>query len=74
MKFGPLNKKKIELMNCSICELPIEIDESGWHSGHNASPVNDGRCCTVCDMEVVEPTRYILENLPKSSKLKKMMG
>ena len=56
MKFNPINEKKIEQMNCSICELPIEIDESGWHSGHNASPVNDGRCCTVCDMEVVEPT------------------
>jgi DNA-directed RNA polymerase subunit RPC12/RpoP len=37
---------------CSICGKPIE---SGF--GHNAQPVNDGRCCDDCNARVVLPTR-----------------
>lgn len=42
---------------CSICKNPIEMNESGWDQGHNAQPVNDGRCCDVCNDTVVIPTR-----------------
>ena len=28
-----------------------------WDSGHNAEPVNRGRCCDKCNNEVVIPTR-----------------
>ena len=30
---------------CSICFNTIGIDDNGWDGGHNAQPVNDGRCC-----------------------------
>jgi len=33
-------------MNCSICNNNIE----GF--GHNAQPINDGRCCEVCNIIV----------------------
>lgn len=36
---------------CSICEG----DYSGY--GHSARPINDGRCCDVCNDTVVIPTR-----------------
>ena len=42
---------------CSICGNAIEIQISGWEYGHNAQPVNDGRCCTLCNDLVVIPTR-----------------
>jgi hypothetical protein len=37
-------------MQCSICSGPVT-------EGHNAEPVNDGRCCTVCNDMVVIPSR-----------------
>mgnify|MGYP003153150555 FL=1 len=46
-------------MKCSICGGPIdehrhpETGEVYWTEGHNAEPVNDGRCCTVCNDSVV---------------------
>jgi hypothetical protein len=43
-------------MNCSICDQPIEIVAS-WDKGHNAQPVNDGRCCGTCNANVVVPAR-----------------
>jgi DNA-directed RNA polymerase subunit RPC12/RpoP len=36
---------------CSICNKNFEP------IGHNAQPVNDGRCCTKCNYEVVLPER-----------------
>ena len=45
-------------LTCSICGGPIDIHPvSGWASGHNAEPVNDGRCCTACNANVVIPRR-----------------
>ena len=39
---------------CSICNEQITSDYIGWDGGHNASPINEGRCCGVCnDLEVV---------------------
>lgn len=44
--------------DCSICGGEITPEPvSGWTGGHNAEPVNDGRCCTVCNDLVVIPAR-----------------
>jgi hypothetical protein len=45
---------------CSICQLPIPPEgpeENPWRGGHNAQPVNDGRCCEECNTQVVMPAR-----------------
>jgi hypothetical protein len=45
---------------CSICKQPIPPEFDGkWRHGHNAEPINDGRCCRDCNDEVVIPTRLI---------------
>jgi hypothetical protein len=46
---------KIKDIVCSICNIKHE-DEYG----HNAQPINNGRCCSVCNIEVVIPTRIKL--------------
>ena len=40
-------------MECSICGEETITD---W-IGHNAQPVNNGRCCNTCNMTVVIPAR-----------------
>lgn len=47
-------------MKCSICFNEIEKQPSGWDGGHNAEPVNDGRCCDVCNDNVVIPARLTM--------------
>ena len=47
---------------CSICTQPIDKQrtEDGtvyWEEGHNAEPINHGRCCTNCNDMVVLPAR-----------------
>ena len=42
-----------EKMKCSICGAEFE----GF--GHNAEPVNNGRCCDKCNFDVVLPARII---------------
>jgi hypothetical protein len=43
-------------MQCSICRR--DVDAVGdWTEGHNAQPVNDGRCCSFCNSHVVIPAR-----------------
>ena len=44
-------------MECSICKDEIIPDSNGWNEGHNAEPVNQGRCCTNCNDTVVIPAR-----------------
>ena len=39
-------------MNCSICENNIRDKY-----GHNAQPINNGRCCDNCQATVVLPMR-----------------
>jgi hypothetical protein len=62
------SKKTIEEMfpgfdgSCSICKGPIDHHktlegEVFWIYGHNAQPVNDGRCCSDCNSTVVIPVR-----------------
>jgi len=52
-------------MECSICGGEGEV-VNGWSpvrreqkqiEGHNAQPVNDGRCCEDCNWMVVVPRR-----------------
>ena len=49
-------------MICCICEKDIDhqrnLDgEVFWKTGHNASPVKTGRCCTHCNIRIVIPER-----------------
>lgn len=44
-------------MACSICQGVIRKEVSGWEGGHNAAPVNDGRCCASCNDAIVLPAR-----------------
>lgn len=44
--------KADESFTCSICGKYIENEYS-----HNAQPVNDGRCCVLCNGKVVMPAR-----------------
>jgi hypothetical protein len=39
---------------CSICQMRFHEEEG---IGHDAQPVNDGRCCTICNESVVAPAR-----------------
>ena len=44
-------------MKCSICKEPIQVEPiTGWKEGHNAWPINDGRCCDNCN-NLVTATR-----------------
>jgi hypothetical protein len=42
-------------LKCSICGGDIDVGPSGWDRGHNAEPINNGRCCTDCNTTVVIP-------------------
>jgi len=46
-------------MNCVICNeiiIPSITDQGGY--GYNPAPVKmNGRCCEVCDQNIVIPTR-----------------
>lgn len=53
-------------MKCSICKEPIEIEINGWDQGHNAEPINSGRCCRHCNFHQVVPAR--LKQMIKSEK------
>jgi len=59
---------------CSICHEPLSVlisSDSGkvlWEHGNNAEPINKGRCCQSCDIEVVIPTRMQFLLAEKRSK------
>ena len=52
---------KEDIMKCSICKNEIKADPNGWSKGHNAEPINDGRCCGICNIIVtsVRLTQYL---------------
>ena len=50
-------KEAIKEKKCSICEQEIYPDPNGWNGGHNAEPINSGRCCGNCNDMVVVPRR-----------------
>jgi len=43
-------------MRCSICGEEIDIVAT-WTQGHNAEPINAGRCCSQCNDTKVIPER-----------------
>ena len=45
------------MKKCSICKQTIQPDPSGWSEGHNAEPINKGRCCGMCNDMIVTPRR-----------------
>ena len=47
-------------MKCSICKEKITADPYGWEGGSNAQPINNGKCCHQCDVNVVLPYRLKL--------------
>ena len=61
--------KKVTI-NCSICKEKIDeqftknTNKVYWTEGHNAEPINDGRCCTSCNYVFVVPARVV--NIKKS--------
>ena len=44
------------MMDCCICKKTIPV-VGDWHTGNDAWPVADGRCCNDCDMAIVLPAR-----------------
>jgi len=44
-------------MKCSICTNDIDVQSNGWEEGHNALPLSNGRCCTLCNDTEVVPMR-----------------
>jgi len=43
-------------MKCCLCGGKIK-KVGTWTKGNNAQPLMDGRCCGVCDITKVIPTR-----------------
>ena len=39
---------------CSICGAAM----NNIHQTHNALPINEGRCCSVCNDTIVIPARF----------------
>lgn len=44
-------------IKCSICKEDILPNAIGWDQGHNADPINSGRCCDHCNDYEVIPAR-----------------
>lgn len=56
-----------EKLKCSICGKTIETNYFGWAYGNNAWPINNGRCCDICNDFVVIPARIKnINNLQKT--------
>ena len=49
--------KKVKTQKCSICGHRFE----GF--GHNAYPINEGRCCNMCQGRIVMPIRALTNHL-----------
>ena len=70
-QFGKNNPMKKVTLNCSICKEKIDeqiiknTNKVYWTEGHNAEPINDGRCCTSCNNAVVMPYRILKSVMPK---------
>ena len=47
-------------MKCSICKEEIKHDLNGWDKGHNADPINNGKCCGFCNDTIVSVTRLTI--------------
>lgn len=54
-KYNTMKKNKTQ--KCSICGRRFE----GF--GHNAYPINEGRCCNMCQGRIVMPIRFLSAEL-----------
>ena len=51
--------------SCSICKGVIDVHVNPstgvgfWIQGHNAEPINSGRCCSDCNTFSVIPARIM---------------
>ena len=54
---GEYKKQMEKQKDCSVCGNKIDVHINGWTDGHNAEPVNKGRCCSNCNSTVVLPAR-----------------
>lgn len=57
--------KMAKIQKCSICGWPLYAGAK-WQYGHNAEPVNGGRCCDECNYAVLVPAR--LQEMAEYSK------
>lgn len=56
------------LKTCSICGGNISIQPlTGWADGHNALPINHGRCCDACNATAVIPARIAGIDVPEQA-------
>ena len=51
-------------LKCCICNMAIDkqlnaLNKVVWYKGHNAEPVEEGRCCTLCNTTKVIPARLL---------------
>ena len=53
-------------MKCSICTNEIDVQSNGWEGGHNALPLSNGRCCTICNDTEVVPMRMAFVSLGRT--------
>ena len=53
-------------MKCSICTNDIDVQSNGWEEGHNALPLSNGRCCTICNDTEVVPMRMAFVSLGRT--------
>ena len=54
-----MNAEQTKEPICSICgeTLASKAKNPRWLKGNNAMPINDGRCCDVCETLYVLPER-----------------
>jgi hypothetical protein len=62
-----MKRMKQAQLRCSICHDLIE-PKGDWYGGNNAEPINDGRCCDVCDWRFVIPARLVLMSRQEKQK------
>jgi hypothetical protein len=55
---------------CCICLREIDVEINGWSEGHNAEPIEKGRCCSECNTLLVVPERLHRLILKSASDLK----
>ena len=54
-----------EYLDCDLCtgvivlKLDRETGEVIWKDGHNAWPLSEGRCCSMCNELRVIPARLV---------------
>ena len=60
-------------MKCSICKGQIE-KKAHWSEGHNAEPINNGRCCDECNDNIVTPTRLLQSATAQHKQMNQILG